>query len=112
MKSKLVIFLVRGKQVEEIDGDVEIGVVESIKTNLAIIHHVSYDEIEIDTKDVEVREFSHFMISEFGLQCVWDTDTNQTRDTVAPPFINNPRGLDNFLDLLFKGDIDNAIGIF
>ena len=58
-KTKLVIFKIHGEAKEQIDGD-EISTyqVEAMKTNLAIMHCVAYDDVEVDIQDCEVPEFS------------------------------------------------------
>lgn len=58
-KTKLILFKVHDKIVEQIEGDdVTITEVESIKSSIAVIHGVSFDDVDIDTKDIYKPELS------------------------------------------------------
>lgn len=114
MKSnKLIIFLVNGNPVEEIEGDeIDFNGVENMKTNLAIIHGVAYDEVEVDTKDIETQELSDCFVR-FGGGLMYHPKRNTYPIYVQLPVpamdISEEEKFYNFLDLIVKGDIDNAI---
>ena len=66
-KNKLVIFRVNGKAVEEIEGtDIDLNGVENMKTNIAIMHGVRYDDVEVDTKDIYTPELSDCFVRDNG----------------------------------------------
>lgn len=113
-KNKLVIFIVNGKAVEQMEGsEVDILTVESIKTNIAILHGVSYDEVEVDTQDVESPELS------LNLEVFPDGSLMHRKNQYAqltsvnglsPALdISHEKLFHEFLDLITKKDYDNAI---
>lgn len=69
MNKKLAIFKVNGQAVEQIEGDnVNLDEIETIKTCLSVKHGVSYNDIEVDVKDVFEPELSqNCIVTDVGL---------------------------------------------
>lgn len=114
-KSKLIIFLVNGKPVETIDGDeITLDGTQQMKTNIAIMHGVSYDEVEVDTEDVMVMDISNTAaINRIGV-LLFRADKScifwKTVNGIKPAFdIGYDEQLNDWLSLLSSGNVDNAI---
>jgi hypothetical protein len=85
-KSKTIIFKIHGRAIEEIDGDdITLDQAETMKTNLAIMHCVSYDDVEVDTKDIFSPELSDCFVRDNGcLMC-------QPKGKLNPFFVTGMR---------------------
>jgi len=118
-KAKLVIFLVQGRPVEQIDGnDITIDETEKMKINIAIMHNVAYDDVEIDFKDIDALDISY--TSAIGNSGDWTGKLIFRADNpyaswrivegVRPSFdITHDELFDEWLSLLSKGEISKAI---
>lgn len=118
MKSKLVIFLVNGIAVEQIEGsDIDICGVESVKSAIAASKGINYDDIEIETKDIEVPEIpeitGNWIVRGDGLlmakapnQYASFIPANGLRPAMD---INKEELEEEFLELISKKDFVNAI---
>ena len=114
MSKKLAIFKVRGEEVEQIEGDqIDIQGIEGIKACLAIKHHVPYNDIEVDIKDVYEPELStSAVVNEIGLYfranrpCAIFVKANGIG---AIPDINTEVGFEMFLDAISKRQYDKVI---
>lgn len=114
-KTKLVIFKVHGKPVEEIEGDcITLDQMDIMKSQIAIMHGVSYDDVDIDTSDMMMPEFS-------ATACVTDSGDLLFRsnspyaswrfgDGVTPALdITKDELFDEFLFLLNEKEFEEAI---
>jgi len=113
-KTKLVTFSIKGKVIEQIEGDfIDLYGVESMKTNLAIIHNVSYDDVELDYKDIFKPELSlSLLVNGLGTLMFKSNEfaAFSPVESVRPSMdINNEDLCLEFLDLIRKKDYDNAL---
>jgi hypothetical protein len=112
-KNKLVIFLVNGKQVEEIEGhEIDINGVERMKTNIAIMHGVSYEDVEVDTKDICTPELSSLIVRADGTFMQYKNGIPNpvlVRGVSPSMDIHHEELFYEWLGLISAGDIDNAI---
>lgn len=113
IQNKLILFIVHGKIVEEIEGsEIDHNGVENMKTNLAIMHGVSFDDVEMDTKDIHIPELSELFVRDDGA-LMWKKKflTHPVYvDRVRPAMdVNHEELFLEFLDLIAKKDFDNAI---
>lgn len=112
-KSKTIIFKIHGRSIEEIDGDdITIDQAETMKTNLAIMHCVSYDDVEIDTKDIYVPELSQLIVRADGTFMQYKNGIpNPVIVTGVSPSmdIHHEDLFYEWLGLISAGDIDKAI---
>ncbi|MCC6447271.1 MAG: hypothetical protein IT215_01115 [Chitinophagaceae bacterium] len=114
MKSKLYIFLVNGKPVEQIDGkEICHDELVQLKSGLACIHNVPFDEIEVDSQDIIEPEVSRTLfVTDNGLQFRADNPYASLRSVDSPvPSLDIRQSdlFDEFLELILQKDIDNAI---
>jgi hypothetical protein len=112
-KSKTIIFKIHGRSIEEIDGDdITIDQAEKMKTNLAIMHCVSYDDVEVDTQDIFTPEISSLVVRADGtfMQYKHGIPNPILVKGISPSMdIYQEELFDEFLGLISKGDIDKAI---
>lgn len=116
--SKLVIFLVNGEAVEQIEGnDIDICGVESVKSAIAASKGIKYDDIEILIKDIEVHEITgNWIVRNDGLlmakapnQYASFVPVNGLRPAMD---INKEEMEDEYLELISKKDFVNAITFY
>lgn len=112
-KTKLVIFKVLGEAKEQIDGDdINLDQVEIMKTNLAFMHGVSYDDVEVDFKDSYVPDIaSDLIVREDGLFMFRPNPHAIFRavEGIRPAFdLNHAELEEEFLTLLSKKDYCKA----
>jgi len=113
-KSKLVTFSVRGKAVEQIEGDgIDLDGVECMKTSLAIIHGVSFEEVEVVSKDVFEPELSPFLtVNDEGVLLFKANNLAvfvPVRSVRPAMDINHEELFYEFLDLIQKKDFNGAL---
>lgn len=114
-KTKLIIFLVNGKPVEEIDGDdITLDGTMQMKTNIAIMHGVSFDEVEVDTKDIEVQYLSQTAVVNRIGALLFRANSNtmhwKTVTGIRPAFdLSHSELFNEWLYLISKNDIEKAI---
>ena len=107
--TKLIIFKVNGEPKEQIDGnDITIDQVDIMKTNIAIMHGVSFDEVDVDIQDEYVPEIaSNLIVRADGLFMFRPNEHAIFRpaEGVRPAFdLSQPELEDEFLDLVNKRD--------
>lgn len=115
MKSKLVIFLVNGVAVEQIEGsDIDICGVESVKSAIAASRGINYDDIDIETKDIEVPEITgNWIVRGDGLFMA--KAPNQYASFIPVEGLRPAMDIskeeleEEFLELISKKDFVNAI---
>ena len=62
-KNKILNFKINGKIVETIEAsEITIDCLKSFKSSIAVMNRVSYDEVEVESKDVEAPELSLLMV--------------------------------------------------
>ena len=103
-----------GKPVEEIDGDdINLKGVENMKTNIAIMHGVTYDEVEVDTKDIASPEFAGDLIIHSDGSLMYKPNQYAHYiyvSGVRPALdIKHEELFYEFLDLIHKKDFDGAL---
>jgi hypothetical protein len=64
--TKVIQFKIHGKVLEELEGEATIDVIEEIKTSLAFIHSVGFDDVEVIAEDVIERELSDLQVNSMG----------------------------------------------
>jgi hypothetical protein len=83
-----------------------------MKTNIAIMHGVSYDDVEVDTKDIYTPELSDCFVRDGGgLMCQPKGRSNPFFVTGISPSmdITHEELFYEWLGLISAGDIDKAI---
>jgi hypothetical protein len=114
-KTKLILFKVQDKVVEKIEGnEVTIEEVESIKSSIAVIHGVSFDDIDIDTEDIYLPELSKtWIVRDDGmLMAKVDNPYASFREVTGlrPALdITKPELFGEFLELIFQEKFCEAI---
>lgn len=118
-KAKLVIFLVMGKPVEQIDGnDITIDETEKMKTNIAIMHNVAYDDVDIDFKDIDSPDVSYTVAignhGDWTGKLLFRADNPYASwrvvEGIRPAYdLTHPELFDEWLSLLSQGEISKAI---
>ena len=115
MKTKKIVwFIVQGIPVEQLEAtETNINDVEFLKTQLAAVHGVAYEDVEAITKDVVENELSETLIinpdgvlMKKGRANSFFVPVNSVRpamDTTKEELFME------FLDLIFNNNIDNAI---
>lgn len=108
-KTKLVIFKVNGEPKEQIDGnDITIDQVDIMKTNIAIMHGVSFDEVDVDIQDDFLPEISSELIVRADGLFMFRPNPHaifKPVQGVRPALdLNHPELEDEFLDLVNKRD--------
>jgi hypothetical protein len=112
--TKLIIFKVNGEPKEQIDGnDITIDQMDIMKTNIAIMHGVSFDEVDIDIQDDYIPEISsNLIVREDGLFMFRPNQYAIFKpvEGVRPALdLNHPELFEEFLDLLSKNSCEAFI---
>ena len=114
-RSKLVIFKVHGKVIEEIEAnEITLDQVEIMKTQIAIMHGVGYDDVEVDVPDIEVPDCSATTAINENGKLVFRPDNPYASfreiNGLSPALDISKHDLfDEFLELLGKNKLDEAI---
>lgn len=107
--------MVHGKSVEEIDGDdITHKGVEDMKCAIAFMHGVSFDDVELEHRTISKPDTSKFSaINDIG-RLVFKTSHPRSMWRIVEALesiqnINDGNGFHEFLDHIYKGNIDEAI---
>lgn len=113
--SKIIIFLVHGKPVEEINGDdLSLKGVEDMKCAIAFMHGISFDDVEMETKTIPLRDMTLLAAINDSGKLVFKSKHPRScwRVVETVGAIQNFQvgdGFYDFLDHITNGDIDAAI---
>jgi hypothetical protein len=115
-QSKLLIFSVHGKPVEEFPEaeNISLTMIDNIKTSVAIMHGVSYDDVDVVTKDVFIPEKSEScFVSGTAGTLMFRANENAyfvPVNGISPAMdITKEELFYEFLDHITKQEIDKAI---
>ena len=113
-KIKVVLFKIQKKVLETIEADdINLHQVECMKTNLAIMHGVSFDDVEVDTEEIYVPEIAEFLTVDCNGKLLFRANERaifvQASGLTPAMDINKEDLYYEFLDLLQKKEYDNAI---
>ena len=112
-KSKLILFKVNGETVEQIEAHlIDVNSLEHFKSAISASYKVPFDEIEIDTEDIEVPEISEglFVRAFGGLMCNRKNGNPIFVTGIIPAMdIAHDELFHEFLDLITKKEFDKAL---
>ena len=111
MKERIFIFKHKDQELERVDWDIQISDIEIIKSCLAFTKNINYDDIEMDTIEVYKPELSNlFVRADKALMYRNRADSSIYITGLQPAMdISHEELFYEFLDLITKKDIDNAI---
>jgi len=110
---KILIFIFNNEQIHEADAkDLDTDTIGKYKCALAASRGINSDLIEVIEQDEEVQELSSLMVRADKALMYYTKGSCNPRFVERPTAaldINHPELEEEFLSLIFKGDIDNAI---
>lgn len=117
-KSILILFVINGKTIEQIDDrDIDINGIEVFKSAIAASHKVPYNDIEVETREIEIHECTgNWIVREDGVLMAKVPNPYASFlkvEGLRPALdINKEELMEEYLELISQKDFVNAITFY